>query len=131
MMSRVCSAVVTAEAATWDAPEAFLAISLMLALISSAAAATSWMFCSTCDAELRVASVRSWVVFAFLLSSWLVEESSSAAAPTEDALSAMVVMLPRKPWKRSWRLVAMRPTASSSERSISRVRSPLFAATTA
>ncbi len=86
-MVLVLSATLTAPVATRAASAALLAISRMLADISSVPVATVWMFLFTCStaAETTLACVE--VSPALPVISLLTEESSSEALPSAVALS--------------------------------------------
>ena len=86
MVSLVASADFTAAVATRVASAVFLAISLMLAPISSAPVATVWTLLATCSeaAETTLAWVAVWSALALIC--WLTRLSSSAADTSAVAL---------------------------------------------
>ena len=126
----VFSAIRTAVEATLAASQAFLAISRMLAPISSTPAATVWMFRLT--SSEAVETTRAWdeVESALPDNWWLTEESLTEAPESVIAVEPMHWKFSRRSAIRSRRLSPILPMASSPETITSRVRSPRAAEAT-
>ena len=99
MVSLVISAVRTAEDATRVASAVFLAISLMLAPISSAPVATVCTLLLTCSAAAE--TTLAWVAVSSALEpiDWLTLFSSSADLDSEETLRPICSRAERTDWR--------------------------------